>query len=124
MLQNVGQSVTEQTMQTMQTVELLYNYTTALALDLSTTAPPNLEGLRTAMQNYLQVHGPLALVVCIIGIVMNVINIVVLSHPEMLSPVNRLLQAIGEYSHLLYSLCYGCRGGSVSRWAGLSIGRP
>ncbi|KAF6034921.1 hypothetical protein EB796_006770 [Bugula neritina] len=43
---------------------------------------------------YLPVHGYLSLVVCIVGILLNIIIIDILSQKEMLSAVNRLLQAI------------------------------
>lgn len=64
-----------------------------------------------AIDHYESVHGLLSLAVCIIGVTMNVINIAVLSHRDMLSSINRLLQAIGRYAKLLTinlkSMVYG-----------------
>lgn len=76
----------------------IFNSTTG-SLSLETAMTSTSSGptsLETAMTAYGKIHGPLALVVCVIGIIMNIINIVVLSHKEMVSSVNRLLQAIGE----------------------------
>lgn len=58
--------------------------------------PTTMSTLEEAMGEYGKYHGPLALVVCIVGVFMNLTIILVLSHKEMLSPVNRLLQAIGK----------------------------
>jgi len=78
----------------------------------NTTSPLNdlntLSGIRSAMEEYEKVHGTVALVVCIVGVTLNIINVVVLSHKEMVSPVNRLLQAIGE------SNCQSCISINIS----------
>lgn len=61
-----------------------------------TTADPEVSKLQAAMDVYAKYHGPLALSACIVGVFMNLTIILVLSHREMLSPFNRILQAIGK----------------------------
>lgn len=46
-------------------------------------------------EKYPSVHGYLSLVVCLIGVPLNVSFIYILSKREMVTAVNRLLQAIG-----------------------------
>lgn len=71
----------------------MWNITTTMEPEHNDDPTP----LMLAMDKYIaSIHGPLALTVCIIGIVMNIMNIAVLSDKEMLSSVNRLLQAIGR----------------------------
>ena len=50
--------------------------------------------------SYSPVHGYLSLALCVIGIIVNVLIIVVLFHKDMKTPVNRLLQAIGQWLYL------------------------
>ena len=66
----------------------------------TTLSPEWQEELKLAMHRYSHIHGPLALSVCVISLVMNGINIAVLSHKEMISPINRLLQAIGKCKYI------------------------
>ncbi|XP_067939685.1 G-protein coupled receptor dmsr-1-like [Watersipora subatra] len=70
-----------------------YNSTSS-AIYPNATSLADLNGLRTAMAKYEHIHGPLSLTLCIIGVAVNILYILVLSHKDMLSPVNRLLQAI------------------------------
>lgn len=73
---------------------------------MQTSFPHSPTGLERVMGQYSSVHGPLSLTVCIIGIAMNVIIVFVLSRREMVSPVNRLLQAIGKASSVLFSVVH------------------
>ena len=74
-------------------VAMLNSSTTVAMLSNPTEGPTD---LMLAMNEYGKVHGPLALTVCIFGIILNIISIAVLSDKEMVSSVNRLLQAIGK----------------------------
>ena len=46
---------------------------------------------------YLTVHGYLSLTACLIGVPLNLTFILLLSKKELVTAVNRLLQAIGKY---------------------------
>ncbi|GFU06799.1 sex peptide receptor [Nephila pilipes] len=61
------------------------------------TAPPRPyygDHFRTFRSNYLSVHGYLGVIVCIFGIFANVLNIIVLTRKDMLSPTNAILTGL------------------------------
>ncbi|KAG8231124.1 hypothetical protein J437_LFUL010450 [Ladona fulva] len=43
---------------------------------------------------YRHLHGPIALIICAVGCVLNTINVAVLSRPPMRSPTNAILTAL------------------------------
>lgn len=49
---------------------------------------------RTFRQNYLTVHGYFGVIVCIFGIFANVLNIIVLTRKDMISPTNAILTGL------------------------------
>lgn len=84
----------------------------ASSLGLGNYQPPEPEILpyfgnefETMKMNYLQVHGWLSLFVCIFGIFANILNIIVLSRKDMISPTNAILTGLAV-ADMLVMLSY------------------
>nr|KAG5696468.1 hypothetical protein BaRGS_021005 [Batillaria attramentaria] len=60
----------------------------------STTQPPTPSAIEQFGQSYQKIHGYFSLVVCVFGIVSNVLNIIVLTRKHMRSPTNFILTAL------------------------------
>lgn len=69
-----------------------YNNTEMGNITLSTEI--QLNSLERFQKHYIPVHGVLAPVVCVLGIIANCLNIVVLTRKNMVSPTNTLLAAL------------------------------
>lgn len=66
-----------------------------VSLNTSSEAPPVQESaIRQFGQSYQRVHGYLSVMVCIFGIVSNLLNIIVLTRRHMSSPTNFILTAL------------------------------
>lgn len=67
------------------------NGTSAMGNVTVHSTPPNLEAFQSM---YLPVHGILAPIICVLGIVANCLNIVVLTRKNMITPTNILLTGL------------------------------
>ena len=91
------------------TMDLLYNVT-MLGVTVETTTHGNDgQGEETMMtnfsRNYGHVHGYIANIVCIFGVISNVLNIIVLTRRHMITPTNCILTALA-IADLLTMLTY------------------
>ena len=71
---------------------------------------PGARLLRKFSESYINIHGYLASSVCAFGVVANILNVVVLTRPAMVSPVNVLLTALAVFDgvtmvlHFLFAM--------------------
>lgn len=92
------------------TTDIVFNVT-AITTDETTLKDddkPHESGMTDFNKNYGEVHGYIANVVCIFGVISNILNIIVLTRKHMITPTNSILTAlaIADFLTMLTYLVY------------------